>query len=119
MNDIAIKPPYSPRCYQKKPVAIMALQYDGSAASIKAVLSWVNARGPGEADMPILIPGRYAQHSPRAGLLIHTLEGRMKVNPGDWIIRGVEGDFYPCKDSIFERKYESYGANQVTSGYRP
>jgi len=37
---------------------------------------------------------------------IRTLEGIMKAKPGDWIIRGTEGELYPCKPSVFERKYE-------------
>ena len=37
---------------------------------------------------------------------IRTLEGVMRANLGDWIIRGTEGELYPCKPSVFERKYE-------------
>lgn len=39
-------------------------------------------------------------------LLIHTLEGTMEAMPGDWIIRGVKGEFYPCKPDIFEATYD-------------
>lgn len=39
-------------------------------------------------------------------LRIKTLEGTMKVNRGDWIIKGVKGEFYPCKPDIFEATYE-------------
>ena len=46
-------------------------------------------------------------HSPGTGeLLIATLEGVMRASIGDWIIRGVAGEFYPCKDSIFSATYE-------------
>jgi len=38
---------------------------------------------------------------------IETLEGRMVANIGDWIIKGVQGEFYPCKPDIFEETYES------------
>jgi hypothetical protein len=37
---------------------------------------------------------------------IHTLEGTMLASPGDWIIRGVRGEFYPCKPDIFAEAYE-------------
>jgi len=37
---------------------------------------------------------------------IQTLEGTMTANPGDWIIKGVNGEFYPCKPDIFEKIYE-------------
>jgi hypothetical protein len=39
-------------------------------------------------------------------MAIGTLEGRMIAGTGDWIIRGLEGELYPCKPSVFERKYE-------------
>lgn len=42
-----------------------------------------------------------------AGIDIPTLEGTMRANPGDWIIKGVQGEFYPCKPDIFEATYEA------------
>lgn len=39
-------------------------------------------------------------------VIIETLEGTMKANPGDWIIKGVQGELYPCKPDIFEQTYE-------------
>lgn len=38
--------------------------------------------------------------------VIHTLEGDMKANVGDWIIEGIKGEMYPCKPDIFEATYE-------------
>lgn len=38
-------------------------------------------------------------------LVVYTLEGNMRANPGDWVIRGVQGEFYPCKDNIFRETY--------------
>lgn len=38
--------------------------------------------------------------------IIHTLEGEMTANPGDWIITGIKGEKYPCKNDIFEMTYE-------------
>ena len=46
-----------------------------------------------------------ADHNPNA-LVIMTLEGEMLANPGDWIIKGVAGELYPCKPDIFEQTYE-------------
>ena len=40
------------------------------------------------------------------GILIHTLEGDLLASPGDWIIKGVQGEYYPCKPEIFEATYE-------------
>ena len=39
--------------------------------------------------------------------IVKTLEGNMIVSEGDWIITGIEGERYPCKDSIFQKTYES------------
>lgn len=39
-------------------------------------------------------------------MIIHTLEGDMKAEPGDWVITGVNGEQYPCKPDIFEKTYE-------------
>lgn len=39
-------------------------------------------------------------------LWIHTIDGDMVANPGDWIIRGVDGEFYPCTHSVFKATYE-------------
>ena len=41
-----------------------------------------------------------------AAIIIRTLEGNMWARPGDWIIKGVKGEFYPCKHDIFEQTYE-------------
>lgn len=41
-------------------------------------------------------------------MIIHTLEGELKANPGDYIITGVSGEKYPCKPDIFEKTYEPY-----------
>ena len=43
----------------------------------------------------------------RDRLFINTLEGRMVAQPGDYVIKGVKGEFYPCKADIFEQSYES------------
>lgn len=40
------------------------------------------------------------------GLIIETLEGDMQASVGDYIIKGLRGEFYPCKPDIFEKKYE-------------
>lgn len=42
-------------------------------------------------------------------LFIHTLEGTMTANDGDWIIKGLRGEFYPCKPDVFENSYNIIG----------
>lgn len=43
----------------------------------------------------------------RGGVAIHTLEGVRRGEPGDWVIKGVQGELYPCKADIFELTYEA------------
>jgi hypothetical protein len=49
------------------------------------------------------------------GLMIGTLEGVHRANPGDWIIKGVKGEFYPCKPDIFAATYESVQEKERTN----
>lgn len=81
--------------YRKKPVIIEAFQHDGSKDSFAAILRLGSKIGI----LPEAPDGTYA-------LSIPTLEGIMIANPHDWVIQGVEGEVYPCKDSIFRATYE-------------
>jgi hypothetical protein len=76
--------------YRKKPVIIEAIQYrEGYPLSV------------------IEFAGGSAMWSRESNVVkIETLEGNMIANVGDWIIRGVNGKFYPCKPDIFEKTYE-------------
>lgn len=80
------------RKYRKKPVIIEAMRFDGSHESAFSIQNW---GGKSAIDV--------AEH----GLYIRTLEGRMHVSCGDYVIRGVQGEFYPCKPDIFEATYEA------------
>ena len=51
---------------------------------------------------PLAIQARQAEER----VVIHTLEGDMTAEPGDWIIQGIKGEFYPCKPDIFGESYE-------------
>ena len=75
--------------YRKKPVVIDAIQL--TTDNEKEVLRFM---GENEG-------GLTAQ-----GIEIETLEGTMKADVGDYIIKGVNGEFYPCKPDIFEKTYE-------------
>lgn len=76
---------------RKKPVVVEAELYDGSKESIAAVLRL----SEGQAVLA------YSDH-----LVIKTLEGNHRANMGDWIIKGIAGELYPCKPDIFEKTYE-------------
>jgi len=96
--------------FRKKPVVIDAVLWDGN--DISSVLNFVLdghedfSHLPKAPDDPHINSG--IGHTPADGkLYIPTLEGTMTANPGDWIIRGVKGEIYPCKPDIFAATYES------------
>ena len=93
----------TPMKYRKKPVEIEAMLFD--IASAMDVAAWVNQHlDPTESiDMAA---GRWAIDPGDGALLIGTLEGVMRATPGDYIIRGVQGEFYPCKPDIFAETYD-------------
>jgi hypothetical protein len=77
--------------YRKKPVVIEARQFDGKNGLV--LLGWI---GGTELEEDFL--GDYIE--------IKTLEGVMRADKNDWIIKGVAGEFYPCKPDIFTATYE-------------
>jgi hypothetical protein len=89
--------------WRKKPVVIDAMPWDGTVAEATPVIDWILANGGTaryhEADLD------FEPKVPPC-IKIDTLEGTMHADPGDWIIRGVKGEFYPCKPDIFETTYE-------------
>jgi hypothetical protein len=76
--------------FRKKPVVIDAMEYRGNNRGL--LLSFIG----GSAHFNDL----------QGDLLIRTLEGVMVVSPGDWVIKGIKGEFYPCKPDIFAATYE-------------
>ena len=76
--------------FRKKPVVIEAIQYDGHNAI--AVLAWAKTDSITEDFM--------------GGIEIETLEGTMRAEVNDWIIKGIKGEFYPCKPDIFAATYD-------------
>lgn len=83
--------------FRKRPVIIEAMQYTG--ANGEAVANWCGGRVRSE--------GKSSDPSDVARWLdIPTLEGVMRATRGDWIVKGVAGEFYPCKPDIFAATYE-------------
>ena len=77
--------------YRKKPVVIEAIQWTGD--NLKECLDFMKFSNRA-----------HTVHKDK--IIIHTLEGKMKASVGDFIIKGVSGEFYPCKPDIFEKTYE-------------
>ena len=90
--------------WRKKPVVVEAVQWDGTAEGATPIINWILENdgtatyyGPGEWDNG---------ESGASYIRVQTLEGRMLACRLDWVIRGIKGEFYPCKPDIFERIYE-------------
>lgn len=79
------------RQFRKKPVVIEACQYGPYTAPTLELLMFLEGSGARLGD---------------GYIIIQTLEGEMRADLGDWIIKGVKGEFYPCKPNIFELTYE-------------
>ena len=94
--------------FRKKPVVIETVKFDSTHRSIKEMYEFVH--GPNSIVLKSSMDhdkfDDYADSLIRSGFDIKTLEGTMKARPGDWIIKGVNGEFYPCKPDIFEKTYE-------------
>lgn len=102
-----------PALYQKKPVAVEVMPLTGLPSEWHAVYQWIEENTDGSFEPLAVIDGDEpppesgVSIDPRDGrLIISTLEGLHWANPGDYIIRGVQGEFYPCKPDIFEQTYE-------------
>ncbi len=89
--------------FRTKPVVIDAIRWDG--ANIEEAIAFIDiASLPDDGEY---VGGPGLGFTPPLGTLdIPTLEGTMTANAGDWIIRGVKGEFYPCKPDIFDATYE-------------
>lgn len=86
--------------YRKKPVAIEAIKWTGD--NLREIISFIG-RHESVRNWPWQ---KYADTVSEEGLKIFTLEGSHMATIGDMIIKGVAGEFYPCKPDIFEQTYE-------------
>lgn len=97
---LAPPPPKWTGKFRKRPVVVEAVQLTRENAS--EVWGWASeAFSAGQARDVII--------DADDGLTIKTLEGDMRASFGDWVIKGVKGEFYPCKDEIFAATYEPAG----------
>lgn len=85
--------------FRKKPVVIDAIQFDGTPGGAVGVFDTF-------ADMPRGVKFLPDDNLLTGRILIPTKEGEMTASAGDWIIKGIAGEFYPCKPEIFANSYE-------------
>lgn len=91
----------TPLDFRKKPVTIQAIQWTG-----ENLIEVINFTGWHESAKSKWTWWDYCAIVKEKGLKIFTLEGAMNADIGDWIIKGVKGEFYPCKPDIFQQTYE-------------
>lgn len=84
--------------FRKKPVVIEAIKFDGTPGSAADLFDSFDI--PGAKFVP-------ADSMETGYILIPTLEGTMIANANDFVIKGIKGEFYPCKPDIFEATYEA------------
>jgi hypothetical protein len=82
--------------YRKKPVVVEAMHWDGYPVTATVIINWMLAND-----------GTARYHDDPSALSIDTLEGTMTAVPGDWVIRGVKGEFYSCAADVFALTYEA------------
>lgn len=93
--------------FRKRPVEIEAMQFTGGRENAARIIQWAEGiRHWSHQDELRVSNGEIARSYDPEHLTVHTLEGRMRADLGDWIIKGVAGEFYPCKPDIFAATYE-------------
>lgn len=86
--------------YRKKPVVIEAVQWTGT--NFDEIMNFMKCFHGNKLNYENTEEIAYKTQQ----LTIHTLEGNMIASKNDWIIKGVNGEFYPCKPDIFKKTYE-------------
>lgn len=90
--------------YRKKPVVIEAIQL--KVDNFDAVCDFMGGTPVPKINPDFGVDEHGNTNEPYLGVYIETLEGKMLANYGDYIIKGVNGEFYPCKPDIFEKTYD-------------
>jgi len=87
--------------YRKKAVEIEAVQWDGSAEEATPIIDWALSH---DVSIRYYCPENCANDT--HVLRVQTLEGTMTAKPGDYIVKGIINEFYPCKPDVFLETYE-------------
>lgn len=89
--------------FRKKPVVIQAMLFTGENG--REIQIWAHRGLPAMANCIVRVISPYLDG--RTLMSVRTLEGEMFASPGDWIVKGIKGEFYPVKPDIFEDTYEA------------
>ncbi|QHJ81833.1 MAG: hypothetical protein [Caudoviricetes sp.] len=96
------------RIFRKRPVVVEAVQWTG--INLHEVICFTDGPPQNRSHHAGMMWENYRDLVKREGLKIYTLEGVMSADIGDWIIKGVKGEHYPCKPDVFAITYESAAA---------
>lgn len=88
--------------YQARPVVKEAMQL--TSDNVNEVVTWIGSGA------------RYGED--HSLFVIQTIEGDMRASVGDWIIKGLRGEFYPCRSDIFEQTYEAVSPFSEIGGFK-
>lgn len=97
--------------FRKKPIVVDAVQFVG-----------LGLANPGPLPPGVCAEGTKLRDCIAHSAHVHTLEGPLVCSPGDWIIRGVRGEYYPCKPDVFAATYEAvrcYGCGRESTDDEP
>lgn len=92
------------KMYRKKPVIIESVQL--SADNFDDVCNFIGSTPEQEINPNYGVDENGNTNEHYIGVYIDTLEGKMFARNGDYIIKGIQGEFYPCKPDIFEKTYD-------------
>ena len=100
--------------FRKRPVVIQAVQWTGE--NLREVICFTDGPPDARSTHASIKWEEYCDLVKSDGLKIYTLEGKMSADVGDWIIKGVKGEHYPCKPDVFELTYEPARAQASQGG---
>lgn len=111
--------------FTKRPIEIEAVQFVGTKTHAESIVDWIMRHGHEAREAYVAVEETVVIDnedgtayktgvvvgSKLEGVSITTLEGEMLAQPNDWIIKGVKGEFYPCKPDVFEASYVKAGTD--------
>ena len=91
------------RKFRKKPLVVEAMQFDGGEGSAANLMAWSEGA-------VTYLPACHSLNAFNPELAVRTMEGRLLVSAGDWVIKGIKGEFYPHAEAFFFEAYDEVTA---------
>ena len=100
--------------YCKRSILVEAAQFDGTTESIKTISRWPEAVP--KPDIKFVTPDINGLHA--TDVTLFTSNGGVNINPGDWIIKGIQGEFYRCEPEVFNLTYGTAQNMLISEDFR-